>query len=82
MDVQINPGPLNGTIRAIASKSELHRMLICAAFSDRMTEILAPGSAYDGHHPLPNDILATMACLKAFFYRIRAPAGTSDRGTD
>lgn len=65
MDIQINPGPLNGTIRAIASKSELHRMLICAAFADRITEILTPGSAYDGNHPLPNDILATMSCLKA-----------------
>ena len=76
MDVQINPGPLNGTIRAIASKSELHRMLICAAFSDRMTEILAPGSAYDGHHPLPNDILATMACLKALGAAFEVDSGS------
>ena len=65
MDIQIEPGPLNGTIRAIASNSELHRMLICAAFADGATEIQAPGSAYDGEHPLPNDIRATMACLKA-----------------
>ena len=65
MDVKINPGPLNGTIRAIASKSELHRMLICAAFADSITEIQAPGSAYEGNHPLPNDMIATMNCLKA-----------------
>ena len=63
MDILINPGPLNGTIEAISSKSELHRMLICAAFADRPTEITVTGSAYDGKHPLPKDIQATIACL-------------------
>ena len=63
MDIKINPGPLKGTLQAISSKSELHRMLICAAFADKPTEILASGSAYDGKHDLPNDILATISCL-------------------
>ena len=76
MDIQINPGPLNGTIRAIASKSELHRMLICAAFADGMTEIRVPGTAYDGSHPLPNDIQATMSCLKALGTSIELSSGT------
>ena len=65
MDVQITPGPLTGTIEAISSKSELHRMLICAAFADRPTEIRVSGSAYDGSNELPNDILATLGCLNA-----------------
>ena len=63
MDIKFNPGTLKGSLEAISSKSELHRMLICAAFADRATEILASGSAYDGNHALPNDILATISCL-------------------
>ena len=50
MDIQITPGPLTGTIEAISSKSELHRMLICAAFADKPTDITVSGSAYDGEH--------------------------------
>ena len=65
MDIQINPRPLTGTLEAISSKSELHRMLICAAFADRPTEIQVSGSAYDGKHLLPKDIQATIACLDA-----------------
>ena len=64
MDIKINPGPLNGTIEAISSKSELHRMLICAALAEKPTEIQVSGSAYDGQHELPKDITATIACLK------------------
>lgn len=65
MDIQISPGPLSGTIEAISSKSELHRMLICAAFADRPTDVLVSGSAYNGSHELPKDILATIRCLSA-----------------
>lgn len=65
MDVQINPGPLNGSLDSIPSKSELHRLLICAAFAEKETELIVPGSAYDGKHAMPNDIRATMDCLKA-----------------
>lgn len=65
MDIRIEPGPLNGTVQAIASKSELHRMLICAAFADRPTELSVSGSPYDGCHELPNDIQATIHCLQA-----------------
>ena len=65
MDLKIKPGFLKGTIEAISSKSELHRMLICAAFSDKPTMIRVSGSAYDGNHEFPKDIQATMSCLKA-----------------
>lgn len=65
MDRRIDPGPLNGSVQAIASKSELHRMLICAAFAESPTELLVSGSPYDGTHALPNDMLATIRCLRA-----------------
>ena len=65
MDVKILPGPLTGSVLTIPSKSELHRMLICAAFSEKKTELVVSGSAYDGKHPLPKDILATLSCLEA-----------------
>ena len=65
MDIQITPGPLTGRIEAISSKSELHRMLICAAFADKPTDITVSGSAYDGEHELPKDIQATISCLAA-----------------
>ena len=65
MDIRIEPGPLNGCVQAIASKSELHRMLICSAFAENPTGILVSGSPYDGTHELPDDILATIRCLRA-----------------
>ena len=34
MDITIFPGKLSGTVRAIPSKSQAHRLLICAAFAD------------------------------------------------
>ncbi len=59
MDVRIEPVPLKGNITVPASKSELHRMLICAAFSDGPVRILAaPGY-------LSRDIEATAGCLEA-----------------
>ena len=76
MDIKIIPGPLNGTIQAIPSKSELHRMLICAAFADKETELLVSGSAYDGKHPLPNDITATIACLEVLGAECQTAPGT------
>ncbi len=65
MDIRIEPGLLSGTVQAIASKSELHRMLICAAFADLPTVLSVSGSPYDGCHELPNDIRATIRCLRA-----------------
>lgn len=57
MDITIYPKKLNGTIIAIPSKSQAHRLLICAAFSNGPTRL---------HCPATNqDIEATADCLRA-----------------
>lgn len=55
MDITIHPGKLSGTISAIPSKSQAHRYLICAAFSDGPTELICPETN--------QDIEATVSCL-------------------
>ena len=57
MDITISPGRLCGTIRAIPSKSQAHRLLICAAFSDKTTFLECPETN--------EDIEATARCLMA-----------------
>ena len=57
MDITIHPGRLSGTIRAIPSKSHAHRLLICAAFSDKPTFLECPQTNAD--------IEATARCLMA-----------------
>ena len=57
MEVIIKTGEINGSIRAIESKSYAHRALICAAFADRPTEITC--------RALSDDIEATIGCLRA-----------------
>lgn len=57
MDITITPGKLSGTISAIPSKSQAHRYLICAAFSDGTTELICPETNAD--------IEATAGCLNA-----------------
>lgn len=57
MDITITPGKLHGNIRAIPSKSQAHRLLICAAFADRRTVLHCPDTN--------RDIEATAACLRA-----------------
>ncbi len=57
MQVTIAPGPLSGEIAAIPSKSDAHRLLICAALSDRPTELSLPQSS--------EDLGATIGCLRA-----------------
>ena len=56
MKVTITPGALSGGIRAIASKSMAHRLLIAAALADRQTTI------HCGE--LSRDIEATADCLR------------------
>ena len=57
MDITIHPRILRGDIEVIPSKSQAHRLLICAAFADRPTQL---------HCPETNrDIEATADCLKA-----------------
>ena len=57
MDITIIPGLLSGTLKAIPSKSQAHRYLICAAFSDGPTELICPETN--------RDMDATAGCLNA-----------------
>lgn len=68
MDITITPQKLSGTLPAIASKSEAHRLLICAALADTETELEISGGSVD--------IEATASCLSALGAGIEA-AGES-----
>ena len=57
MDITIHPGKLKGTVTAIPSKSQAHRLLICAAFADGPTCLVCPDTN--------QDIEATADCLRA-----------------
>ena len=57
MDLTIYPSTLSGEIQAIPSKSQAHRLLICAAFSDKETVLECPQTN--------EDIEATVRCLNA-----------------
>ena len=57
MDITIHPRKLKGTIKAIPSKSQAHRLLLCAAFADGPTTLLCPQTN--------RDIQATAECLQA-----------------
>lgn len=55
MDITIYPKKLNGTVTAIPSKSQAHRLLICAAFAQTPTTLICPQTN--------EDIEATVGCL-------------------
>lgn len=57
MNIRISPSSPTGTLKAIASKSAAHRLLICAAFADAPTVIRC--------EELNEDICATVRCLEA-----------------
>ena len=57
MDITITPQKLSGIVTAIPSKSQAHRLLICAAFADRETVLACPQTN--------RDIDATVQCLNA-----------------
>ncbi len=57
MDITISPGKLRGSVAAIPSKSQAHRLLICAAFADNPTQLRCPDTN--------QDIEATVDCLRA-----------------
>ena len=57
MDITIQPGKLHGQISIIPSKSQAHRLLICAAFADSPTKLLCAETS--------EDISATANCLRA-----------------
>ena len=63
MDITITPKKLSGKIAAIPSKSQAHRLLICAAFADRTTQLVCQETN--------RDIEATADCLRALGADIR-----------
>lgn len=56
MDIIIYPQKLQGSINIIPSKSQAHRLLICAAFADKETQIICPQTS--------RDMEATANCLR------------------
>ena len=82
MDMRIFPGPLAGSIEAVASKSEAYRLLICAALADGVTDIDCNTTS--------QDIDATAACMRALGARVTrtkkgfrvvpVPAGSPEHG--
>lgn len=66
MDITIQPSILQGEVTAIPSKSQAHRLLICAAFADRKTELICPQTN--------RDIEATADCLCALGAKIEHTA--------
>lgn len=55
MDITITPKKLSGQVTAIPSKSQAHRLLICAAFAQQETFLRCPAAN--------RDMEATAACL-------------------
>ena len=62
MNAVILPSYASGRSRAISSKSMAHRLLICAAFADKRTDIRCEN--------VNDDILATVKCLSALGAKI------------
>ena len=62
MNITISPRQLSGQVQIIPSKSQAHRLLICAAFADQQTTLLCPQTS--------KDIAATAACLEALGAKI------------
>ena len=62
MDITISPRPLRGDLTVIPSKSQAHRLLICAAFSDKPTLLQCAETN--------RDIEATADCLTALGAKI------------
>lgn len=62
MNVKVLPGQLSGEVVAPSSKSEAHRLLICAAFAPGTTDVVCTTTS--------DDIAATIRCLEALGARI------------
>ncbi len=62
MDITIQPRILHGELNIIPSKSQAHRLLICAAFADKPTQLLCRSTN--------RDMDATVDCLNALGAKI------------
>ena len=69
MVVTINKSIANGVVEAPPSKSYAHRLLICAALSNKPSKVK--------NISLSNDILATINCLKTLGYDILIKGDTA-----
>ena len=69
MDIKISPCALSGSVKAIPSKSQAHRALICAALSDADKPVRIECDSES------KDITATSACLSALGADIRHENG-------
>lgn len=67
MNIRVAPQKLTGTLPAISSKSDAHRILIAAALSDAPTEIFC--------NVLSEDIRATADCMQALGAKIEYGEG-------
>lgn len=47
MELTLSPRPIGGRIKAIASKSQAHRLMICAALADRATKLVCAETSQD-----------------------------------
>ncbi|MBE6958847.1 MAG: 3-phosphoshikimate 1-carboxyvinyltransferase [Ruminococcaceae bacterium] len=64
MNITITPHLLRGEVNVIPSKSQAHRLLICAAFADSPTQLVCSETN--------QDIEATVSCLRALGAQIDA----------
>lgn len=70
MNVYLKPSTLSGTVHAIASKSDVHRLLFCAAQADGPVTIEMNSTS-----PLSDDILTTAFVIKALGATVRKEPG-------
>ena len=73
MNVRIRPSSLSGTAQAIASKSDVHRLLFCGVQADGPVSI-----EWHDASPLSDDILATVGVLRAMGADIEERPGQFD----
>lgn len=66
------PSALSGSLDAISSKSDLHRLILCAALSPKASEIRY-------HAALSKDIEATVGVLRALGAEISVEAADNGR---
>lgn len=69
MNVMLLGGPRTGCVRVPASKSQAHRLLICAALGDRPVSVLCNG--------MNADIRATIRCLESLGASVRPHEGNA-----
>lgn len=67
MNITVTSAKLSGNLRAIPSKSYMHRALICASLAEKPTSLYCPETN--------RDIEATAACLRALGAEIAAENG-------